>query len=51
MCFSGGVKTALMGPAGRDTINQNHALMPDPRSDVPRYHNNPARQDVKRQAG
>ncbi len=47
MGFSGGVKTAAIGLGGRDTINQNHALMLDPRSDLARYEDNPARQDVE----
>jgi len=47
MGFSGGVKTAAIGLGGRDTINQNHALMLDPRSDLARYDDNPARQDVE----
>jgi nickel-dependent lactate racemase len=47
MGFSGGAKTAAIGLGGRDTINHNHALMLDPRSDLARYENNPARQDVE----
>lgn len=47
MGFSGGVKTAAIGLGGRDTINQNHALMLDPHSDLARYDDNPARQDVE----
>ncbi len=47
MGFSGGVKTAAIGLGGRDTINQNHARMLDPRSDLARYEDNPARQDVE----
>jgi nickel-dependent lactate racemase len=47
MGFSGGVKTAAIGLAGRDTINANHAWMLDPRSDLGRYDNNPAREDVE----
>ena len=47
MGFSGGVKTAAIGLGGRDTINQNHALMLDPRSDLARYEDNPSRQDVE----
>ena len=45
--FSGGVKTAAIGLGGRDTINKNHALMLDPHSDLARYDDNPARQDVE----
>lgn len=47
MGFSGGVKTASIGLGGRETINQNHALMLDPHSDLARYEDNPARQDVE----
>jgi nickel-dependent lactate racemase len=47
MGFSGGVKTAAIGLGGRDTINQNHALMLDPHSDLARYDDNPARLDVE----
>ncbi|PWU11489.1 MAG: hypothetical protein C5B50_23175 [Verrucomicrobia bacterium] len=47
MGFSGGVKTAAIGLAGRETINANHSLMLDPRSDLARYENNPCRQDVE----
>ena len=47
MGFSGGVKTAAIGLAGQDTINANHALMLDPRSDLARYDDNPTRQDVE----
>jgi lactate racemase len=47
MGFSGGVKTAAIGLAGRETIDHNHALMLDPRSDLARYEDNPARQDVE----
>jgi nickel-dependent lactate racemase len=47
MGFSGGVKTAAIGLAGKATINHNHAMMLDPRSDLARYDDNPARQDVE----
>lgn len=47
MGFCGGVKTAAIGLCGQDTINQNHALMLDPRSNLARYEDNPARQDVE----
>lgn len=45
--FSGGVKSAAIGLAGRDTINRNHAMMTDPRARLGRYADNPARQDVE----
>ncbi len=47
MGFSGGVKTAAIGLAGPETINANHALMLDPRSDLARHDDNPARQEVE----
>jgi lactate racemase len=47
MGFSGGAKTAAIGLGGRATINHNHALMMDPHSDLARYDDNPARQDVE----
>ncbi len=45
--FSGGVKSAAIGLAGRDTVNHNHAMMTDPRAQLGRYADNPARQDVE----
>ncbi len=45
--FSGGVKSAAIGLAGRDTINHNHALMTAPGSELGAYTGNPARQDVE----
>ncbi len=45
--FSGGVKSAAIGLAGRETIDHNHALMTDPRARLGRYEDNPARQDVE----
>jgi nickel-dependent lactate racemase len=47
MGFSGGVKTAVIGLGGRETIDRNHAMMLDPRSDLARYEDNPARLDVE----
>jgi lactate racemase len=47
MGFSGGVKSAAIGLASRETIEHNHAMMLDPRSDLGRYADNPARQDVE----
>ena len=47
MGFSGGVKTAVIGLGGRETIDHNHAMMLDPRSDLARYEDNPARLDVE----
>ncbi|MBN1657934.1 MAG: nickel-dependent lactate racemase [Anaerolineae bacterium] len=45
--FSGGVKSAAIGLAGRETINHNHAHMIDPRARLGSYAGNPARQDVE----
>jgi nickel-dependent lactate racemase len=45
--FSGGVKSAAIGLAGRETIEHNHAMMTEPRAQLGRYHDNPARQDVE----
>jgi lactate racemase len=47
MGFSGGVKSAAIGLAGKQTINTNHALMLDPASRLGAYDENPARQDVE----
>ncbi len=45
--FSGGVKSAAIGLAGRTTINHNHALMTDAFSALGEFERNPARQDVE----
>lgn len=45
--FSGGVKSAAIGLAGRKTINANHARMTDPNAKLGEYAHNPARQDVE----
>jgi len=45
--FSGGVKSATIGLAGRDLVNHNHAMMTDPCARLGHYHDNPARQDVE----
>ena len=47
MGFSGGVKSAAIGLAGRDTININHSLLLDPLSHIGNYETNPTRQDVE----
>ncbi len=47
MGFSGGVKTAAVGLGGRETITRNHSMMLDPRANIARYDDNPARQDVE----
>jgi lactate racemase len=45
--FSGGVKSAAIGVAGKKTINHNHAMMTDPNAKLGAYDDNPARQDVE----
>ncbi|KAF0112535.1 MAG: hypothetical protein FD147_131 [Chloroflexi bacterium] len=45
--FSGGAKSAAIGVCGRNTINQNHSLLLDPRCFVGNYENNPLRQDIE----
>jgi len=47
MGFSGGVKSAAIGLAARDTINQNHAMLTDPDARIAEYERNPMRQDVE----
>jgi nickel-dependent lactate racemase len=45
--FSGGVKSAAIGLAGRGTIEANHAWMTDPQSRLGAFESNPTRQDVE----
>ncbi|MGD8864201.1 MAG: nickel-dependent lactate racemase [Anaerolineales bacterium] len=45
--YSGGVKAAAIGLAGRETIEHNHAMMVDPDSKLGSYSTNPARQDTE----
>lgn len=45
--FSGGVKTAAVGLAGRETVTHNHSMMLDLRANIARYDDNPVRQDVE----
>lgn len=45
--FSGGVKSAAIGLAGRATVNHNHALMTDAQARLGQFDGNPARQDVE----
>lgn len=47
MGFSGGVKSAAIGLAGKTTINHNHAMMRAEAAQIGRYDDNPARQDVE----
>jgi len=47
MGFSGGVKTAAIGLAGRTTINRNHAWLSHPMSKTAVYDENPMRQDLE----
>ncbi|KAA3658482.1 MAG: nickel-dependent lactate racemase [Chloroflexi bacterium] len=45
--FSGGVKSASIGLAGRATVNHNHAMMTDAKAKLGHYDYNPTRQDVE----
>ncbi len=45
--FSGGVKTAAIGLAGKETINRNHALMSEPGAQLGAYEGNPPREDIE----
>mgnify|MGYP001041401124 CR=1 FL=1 len=47
MGYSGGVKTAVIGLAGRETINTNHAMLTHPQARSGLYHINPMRQDLE----
>ena len=47
MGFSGGVKSAVIGLAGHETIDRNHSLMSAKGSLLGSYEGNPARQDVE----
>ncbi len=45
--FSGGVKSAAIGLAGKQTIQHNHAMMRGSHARLGEYERNPARQDVE----
>ena len=45
--FSGGVKSAAIGLAGRATITANHSLLMDPKSALAVYDENPLREDIE----
>ena len=47
MGFSGGIKTAMIGLADRETINRNHAMLTHPQAKTGVYHINPMRQDIE----
>jgi len=47
MGFSGGVKTAVIGLAGRETIKTNHAMLIHPQTKSGVFHINPMRQDIE----
>ncbi len=47
MGYSGGVKTAVIGLAGRETINTNHAMLVHPQAVSGKYYLNPMRQDIE----
>lgn len=45
--FSGGYKTAAIGLASRQTINQNHTMLTDPQAGIASFEHNPLRQDIE----
>lgn len=47
MGFSGGVKTAVIGLASRETINANHAMITRDQAKSGLFHSNPMRQDIE----
>lgn len=47
MGYSGGVKSAAVGLAGRKTIDKNHSLLLYEKSTLGNYFDNPIRQDVE----
>jgi nickel-dependent lactate racemase len=47
MGFSGGMKTAAIGLTGRETIQRNHSMLPDPNARMGLYSDNPMRMDVE----
>ncbi len=47
MGFSGGVKTAAIGLASRETITANHAMLIDEQARSGTYHRNPLRRDIE----
>ena len=47
MGFSGGVKSAAIGLAGRETINCNHTMITHPNAIMGLFEDNPMRQDIE----
>ena len=47
MGYSGGVKSASIGLAGRETIEINHRMLLDPNAKIGTFSNNPMRMDVE----
>lgn len=47
MGYSGGVKSAAIGLAGRETITANHSFLLDPHAKSAEFEQNPMRQDVE----
>ncbi len=45
--FSGGVKTAVIGLGGPQTIYKNHSMLIDPDSFIGKFERNPLRQDIE----
>jgi lactate racemase len=47
MGFSGGVKSAVIGLGGRETIESNHKMISDPNTKMGLFYSNPMRKDVE----
>ena len=47
MGYSGGVKTAAIGLAGRETISKNHSFLSHPKAKMGLFKSNPMRMDVE----
>ena len=47
MGWSGGMKSAAIGLAGKEMINANHALMSEPGAELGHYDDNPMRKEVE----
>lgn len=47
MGYSGGVKSASIGLAGRETIEKNHRMLLDPMAKIGTFSSNPMRRDVE----
>jgi len=47
MGFSGGIKSAAIGLAGRETITANHSMLTHPKAKMGLFKTNPMRQDIE----